>query len=363
MNTRQLGAGFVGGGFMAAVHSRAARASGTRLAGLASSSPSRARESAEALGIGRGYDDLAALLSDDSIDVVHVCTPNALHAGQALAAIAAGRHVICEKPLATTSEDAAELVRAAADAGVVATVPFVYRFHPMVREARARFQAGESGELLSITGSYLQDWLVDAGEDNWRVDAAAGGASRAFADIGSHLVDLIEFVTGQRIARVAAVKRTFFADRAQHSSISTEDAVGVVLETLGGAIGSLLVSQVAPGRKNRLQVEIAGTAESIAFDQENPETLWLGRRRGSQLLPRDAEQLHPDAARLSVVPPGHPQGYQDAFNAFVADSYAAIRGQSPEGLPTFSDGLRAVRITEAVMSAAAGARWVEIEED
>jgi predicted dehydrogenase len=358
-----IGAGIVGGGFMGAVHSRAARSARARLVGLASSSAKRAQESAELLGVEQAYDDLDALLTDDAVDIVHICTPNALHAEQALAAIRAGKHVICEKPLATTTADAESLVSAAAAAGIVATVPFVYRFHPLVREARARVLAGEAGRLLTIRGSYLQDWLVDTEDDNWRVDAGLGGASRAFADIGSHLVDLVEFVTGQRIARLAATKRTFFAARSQHSSISTEDAVAVVIETHGGAIGSLLVSQVAPGRKNRLELEIAGSAESIAFDQENPETLWIGRRRGSELLPRDADQLHPDAARLSVVPPGHPQGYQDAFNAFVADSYAATRGEQPDGLPRFSDGARAVRITEAVMLAAAEARWVEIAQD
>jgi predicted dehydrogenase len=358
-----ISVGFVGGGFMAAVHSRAARAARARLVGLSSSSPARARESAELLGMDRGYDDLDELLSDDSVEVVHVCTPNALHAEQALAVIRAGKHVVCEKPLATSSSDAAAMLAAADTARVVATVPFVYRFHPLVREARARFQEGESGRLLSIHGSYLQDWLVDPGEDNWRIDAAAGGTSRAFADIGSHLVDLIEFVTGDRIARVAASKRTFLAERAVHSSISTEDAAAVVLETRGGAIGTLLVSQVAPGRKNRLHIELAASAESVAFDQENPEVLWLGRKRGSILLPRDADQLHADAKRLSVVPPGHPQGYQDAFNAFVADTYASIRGGAPDGLPTFSDGLRAVRVTDAVMLASTDARWVEIGED
>jgi predicted dehydrogenase len=358
-----IGAAFVGSGFMATVHSRAARSARARLVGVASSSSIRSREAAVELGLERSYHDLTELLSDDTIDIVHVCTPNALHAEQAMAVLAAGKHVICEKPLATTPDDARALVEAARDAGVVATVPFVYRFHPMVREARARFRDGEAGRLQTIHGSYLQDWLGDPLDSNWRVDAVAGGPSRAFADIGSHLVDLVEFVTGDPIARVAATKRTFFPDRASHIAVSTEDAVAIVIETRGGAIGSLTVSQVAPGRKNRLHIEIAGSAESIGFDQENPETLWLGRRNGNQLIPRDPDQLHPDAARLSVVPAGHPQGYQDAFNAFVADTYAAIGGERAEGLPQFADGLRAARITGAVMSAAAAARWVEIEED
>jgi predicted dehydrogenase len=358
-----VGAAFVGGGFMADVHSRASRAARARLVGLTSSSPDRAAAAADRLGIERSYPNLSDLLADTDIGVVHICTPNALHAEQALAVIDAGKHVICEKPLATTVADAVALTEAATAAGVIATVPFVYRFHPMVREARARFRDGETGHLLTVQGAYLQDWLLEESDDNWRVDVEAGGISRAFADIGSHLVDLIEFITGDRIARVAAAKRTFFRSRADHQAIATEDAVTVAIETHGGAIGSLLVSQVAPGRKNRLQFELSGSTESIGFDQENPETLWLGRRHGSLRLQRDVGELHPDAARLSIVPAGHPQGYQDAFTAFVADSYAATSGQAPDGLPVFADGLRAARITEAVMTASATARWVEITQE
>ncbi|MEO8907751.1 MAG: Gfo/Idh/MocA family oxidoreductase, partial [Microbacteriaceae bacterium] len=333
VRARALGVGFVGGGFMAQVHSRAARAGRARLVGVVSSSPARSEKVADELGIERAFDSLDAMLASDDIDVVHVCTPNALHAEQAAAVIRAGKHVICEKPLATTATDAAELAELAASAGVTATVPFVYRFHPLVREARARVRSGAVGRLLSVNGSYLQDWLLDSDDDNWRVDSIRGGRSRAFADIGSHLVDLAEFVSGDRIARLCATARTYFDSRAENSAIVTEDAAAVVIKTAAGALGTLLVSQVAPGRKNRLKLELAGASESLAFDQEQPETLWIGRRRGSELIPRDAEQLSPDAARLVTVPAGHQQGYQDAFNAFVADSYAAVGGTMPEGLP------------------------------
>ncbi len=354
------GVGIIGGGFMAAVHSRAARASRARLVGVVGSRPGRGDQIAEELGIERGYDSIGDLIADDRINVVHVTSPNVLHAEQALAIIGAGKHVVCEKPLATTVADADRLVDAARRAQVVATVPFVYRFHPLVREARARFATGVAGQLLSIHGSYLQDWLLDAGDDNWRVDPAVGGRSRAFADIGSHLVDLVEFITGDRIARVAASKRTFFGTRAQHSNVRTEDAVALLVQTEGGAIGSLLVSQAAPGRKNRLHLELAGSSESVAFDQEQPETLWVGRRRGSLLIPRDADQLAPDAARLVTTPAGHPQGYQDAFNAFVADSYAAIGSGAPDGLPRFEDGLRAAVVADVVMDAAESEGWVDV---
>ena len=338
-----LTVGFIGAGFMATVHSRAARASRARLLAISAGSPGTAERTARELGIERAEATGAAVI--DAVDLVHVVTPNASHVEYALAALAAGRHVICEKPLATTAADAQRLVDAAEAAGVVAAVPFVYRYHPMVREARARIASGRSGRVLSIQGSYLQDWLALDSDDDWRVDAAIGGASRAFADIGSHLCDLVEFVTGDRIVRLAATTRTYFAERAGRRPVDTEDAAALVIETVGGAIGTLLVSQAAPGRKNRLALEIAGSAESIGFDQENPETLWLGRRTGSRQLLRDGADLSPDAARLSVLPAGHPLGYQDAFTAFVTDVYDAARGGRPEGLPTFADGLRAAQLT------------------
>jgi predicted dehydrogenase len=356
----ELGIGMVGGGFMARVHSRAARLAGARLVGLASSAAERAAAAANELGYERGHRSVDELLADDAIDVVHVCTPNTTHAHIVRSALAAGKHVICEKPLATNAAEAAELVRLADDAGVSATVPFVYRFHPMAREARARVRSGATGTLLSVQGTYLQDWLVSPDDDDWRVNSELGGPSRAFADIGSHLVDLVEFVTGERIGRLNAVKRTVFSKRSANRDIATEDAVAMVFETPSGGIGTLLISQVAPGRKNHLVIEFAGAAESVRFDQEHPDELWLGRRVGSQLLTRDAVELSPDAARLSVLPAGHPLGYQDAFNAFIADSYDAIGGNVADGLPTFADGLRAVTITDAVLASAASGKWVDV---
>jgi len=353
-----LGVGFVGGGFMAEVHSRASRAARARLVGVVSSSPARSDSAAQALGFETPYGSVEQLLADPAIDVVHIVTPNATHRDLALAAIRAGKHVVCEKPLTTSVADAAELVAAAASAGVVATVPFAYRFHPMVREARSRLASGEPGRLLSIQGVYLQDWLLDQGDDNWRVDQRQGGPSRAFADIGSHLVDLVEFVTGDRIARVQALARTVHSERASTKTVTTEDLVAVLLETESGAVGTLFVSQVAPGRKNRLHFELSGSNESVVFDQENPESLWLGRRVGTEVLTR-GDGLGADAARLSILPSGHPLGFQDAFNAFVADSYAAIAGTAHDGLPTFDDGLRAVRITQAVIESATTGAWVD----
>jgi predicted dehydrogenase len=357
---RTLRAGFVGGGFMAAVHSRAARAARAELVGAASSSVSSSRAAAERLGLEAAFDSVAALVADPDIDVIHVCTPNATHAAIARAALEAGKHVICEKPLATSVTDAAELVALAADRRLVAAVPFVYRFHPMAREARARIARGDIGRLLSVQGAYLQDWLATPPDDDWRVDASIGGPSRAFADIGSHLVDLVEFVSGDRIVRLNASTRTVYESRATNVDIATEDLVAVIVELASGAVGTLLVSQVAPGRKNALSIELSGTDASVRFEQERPEQLWVGRAGASSLIERDQARLAPDAARLALVPAGHPMGYQDAFNAFVADAYDAIAGGTPEGLPRFDDGLRAVRVTEAVLASASSDGWVEV---
>ena len=343
---------------MARTHTRAARAAGAHLDAIATSGAAGSRRAATELG----YENSAAGddFFDHDLDVVHVCTPNSSHAAHALRALDAGFQIICEKPLATDSAAARSILDRAKSLGLSGTVPFVYRYHPMVREARARIRRGEAGALLTIDASYLQDWLLSAADDNWRVHAGSGGPSRAFADIGSHLVDLIEFITDERIMSLSATTRTVHPRRGG-AAVTTEDTVAMTAEMSGGAIGSLLVSQLAPGRKNGLVIEIAGAQESLRFAQEQPEQLWIGRRAGSQLLLRDPDTLSPDAARLCTVPAGHPQGYQDAFNAFVADSYAVFAGEEREGVPTLADGVRAALVTEAVLASAAERAWVEVE--
>ncbi|MFT4052054.1 MAG: Gfo/Idh/MocA family oxidoreductase [Microbacterium sp.] len=358
--TRAPHAAFIGTGFMAAVHSRAVRAVGGTPYSCVGATADRARHGAARLGVIRSHDCLDDALNDPLVDVVHVCTPNTTHARIARAALAAGKHVICEKPLATSVEDA-EGLRAHADrARGGHAMPFIYRFHPLVREARARVRRGELGRVLSVQGSYLQDWLLDQGDRDWRVDPALGGPSRAFADVGSHLCDLIEFVSGSYIVRVQALVRTVFATRGDIAPVQTEDIAAVLFELSDGGVGTLLVSQVAPGRKNALAIELAGERASVRFEQENPEQLWIGRRHGSQLLLRDPANLSEDAARLSIVPAGHPMGYQDAFNAFTADAYARFAGGDPEGLPTFDDGLRSARIVSAVLTSSRSGQWTEV---
>jgi predicted dehydrogenase len=381
----QLRVGIAGAGFIGAVHARAALLAGGRLAAVAASSPASAQAAADRLGAARAFASAEELVVSDAVDVVHVCTPNHLHVPLTQAALEAGKHVVCEKPIALDGAGAGALVEQAAESRRWGAVPFVYRYYPMVREARERLRAGGGGPLRLLHGTYLQDWLSQPADDNWRVQQALGGRSRAFADIGSHWCDLAEFASGHRIARLSARTATVVGQRSDAAGrpafardgggsgsgtgagdalrpVDTEDVAIVAFETDRGALGSVVVSQVSPGRKNRLWIEWDCAEESLAFDQEQPEQLWRGQRDGIALLQRDGALLAPDAARLSTLPAGHPQGYADCFDAFVADVYAAIRdGVAPEGMPQFADGRRAVQITEAVLdSAAVGGTWTDV---
>ena len=371
-----LKAAIAGTGFIGRVHARSARLAGAQLAGVAASSPESARAAAAALGADRAFDSAEEMVRDRGIDVVHICTPNHLHLPLAEAALAAGKHVICEKPLALDAAGAQRLVDAASDSGLHAGVPFVYRFYPTVREARERVAGGQTGPLRLLHGTYLQDWLLRPGDDNWRVDERLGGPSRAFADIGSHWCDLAEFVSGHRIVRLtarmltavpegfsAAGRKAFASDGVggEARPISTEDAVVVQFETDAGAIGSVVISQISAGRKNRLWIELDGAEETLAFDQEHPEELWCGRREAETIIRRDPATLSPPAARFAFLPGGHPQGYADCFDGFVADFYGGVRsGSAADGMPTFSDGLRAALITDAVLTSSREERWVDV---
>jgi predicted dehydrogenase len=367
--------GIVGAGFIGRVHARSARLAGARVVGVAASSAESAARAAAEIGAERAFASADDLVVSDEVDVVHVCAPNHLHLPLARAALEAGKHVVCEKPVALDSTGAAELVAAAERAGHVATVPFVYRYYPTVREARARVRDGGLGELRLFHGGYLQDWLLDSSDDNWRVEPELGGASRAFADIGSHWCDLIEYVAGERIHSVCARTAIAHAERPRHEAhsfergdgdgapraVETEDIATVLFETDSGIVGSTVISQVSAGRKNRLWFEVAGTEAAVAFDQEQPETLWIGRRARSELIPRDFDTLTTEAAAYVTLPGGHPQGYHDCFDTFVAETFAAIAGKRPaDDLPGLADGERAVRITEAVLESARTRQWVEV---
>jgi predicted dehydrogenase len=374
---RPLRVGVAGTGFIGRVHIAAARRAGAEVVGVAASSGPRAEQAAVELGVPFAVpaaEDLLGL----GLDVLHVATPNHLHTPLAVAALAAGVHVVLEKPVALDPGEAATLVAAAQGKDLVVAVPFVYRFYPAVRQARELVRSGEVGDLRLLHGHYLQDWLSSPGDANWRVDDALGGPSRAFADIGSHWCDLVQFVTGATVARVLARTGTVVPQRSGAAHVSfapteesgavdeapvrTEDVAVVLFETSTGVLGSLTVSQVSPGRKNRLWFEVDGSRHALAFDQEHPEELWVGGRQESRTVVRDPATMAPEAARYATLPAGHPQGYQDCFDAFVADAYAAVQGDKPEGLPILDDGCAAVALTDAVVRSARTQTWVEVPE-
>ncbi|MEA9589897.1 Gfo/Idh/MocA family oxidoreductase [Xanthomonas sp. WHRI 10064A] len=372
----KLGIAIVGTGMIGAVHRRAALLAGAEVRGIAASSPQRARDVAQSWGVPRAYRDIEEVVADPQVQVVHVCTPNHLHRAMAQAALQAGKHVICEKPLATTLQDAQALAALAASTGLVATVPFVYRYHPVIREARARIAQGELGPLRLIHGSYLQDWLLDPASNNWRVDPALGGASRVFADIGSHWCDLVEWVGGERFVEVSAAFATVIAERGALTgqsfstptaggavqAVASEDVAAAMFRTGAGTLASLTVSQVSAGRRNRLWFEIDGARASVAFDQEDAERLWIGLPdQREEIFVRGPGAGSAEQRRLSTLPAGHAQGYGNCFEAFVADTYRAIEGERPEGLPTFEDGVRSALIVDRVITSARTRAWTAID--
>jgi predicted dehydrogenase len=358
-------AAIVGTGFMGAVHARSVIAAGGELVAVMGSTPQKGQRAAAALGAARAAASVDEVLGA-GIDVLHVCTPNTSHAAYSRAALTAGIAVVCEKPLATDVATAAELTALAARRGLVATVPFVYRYYASVREARNRLRAPGHRPPWLLHGSYLQDWLADGTATNWRVDPATGGATRAFGDIGVHWCDLAEFVTGQRITRVSARFGRATETRPDATgapvAVATEDGAVVSFETDTGGIGSVVVSQATAGRKNALSFSFDGPDASYAFCQETPETLWIGGRDANQIVLRDPARPGAPVGRSATLPTGHPQGYYECFADFVADTYAAVRGEPTEGLPTFADGLRAARITEAVVASAQEQAWVDVAD-
>jgi predicted dehydrogenase len=368
-----LGAGMIG-----EVHRRAVILAGADVVGVLASSPERSREVAAAWGVEHAYESVDHV-ADSDVDVVHVCTPNTSHVPYAVRLMEAGKHVLCEKPLGVSLDDAQQAAAVAERTGVVNTMPFAYRFHPMVREMRARVKSEEFGAVNLMHGSYLQDWLLDPRASSWRVDPAAGGPSRAFGDIGSHWCDLLEWVTGDRVARLvsttsitikqrpAATAATFSAapTDAPLVDVTTEDSALMIFRTANDVAGSVVISQLSAGRKNRLWVEVDGMHQSATFDQELPEQLWIGTEESQQIQVRDPNHGSAEQRRLSTLPAGHPQGYAQCFEAYVADSYAAIdahdgEGEVPDGLPTFADGARAAAICDAMLRSAASREWVDV---
>jgi predicted dehydrogenase len=375
----------VGTGFIAPIHIEAVRRLGRALIGVVGSTPRRGDETAERLNITRAYPTLEALLEDPMISVVHLTTPNYLHYQQCRQALAAGKHVICEKPLALTPGQTAELVRLAGKTSLVCAVNYNVRYYPLNLETRQRIADGQIGSVYHVTGSYLQDWLLYDTDFNWRVLAGEGGALRAVADIGTHWLDLITFVTGLEVESVCADLRTFLPQRRRPKgsvetfqgklgtqretepvAIDTEDYGSVLLRFRGGATGCFTVSQVAAGRKNCLRYEIAGARAALAWDSENPNELWLGHRdQPNAILPRDPALLHPSVRPFTSYPGGHSEGFADTFKQLFRSIYDYIEAgdfAAPRSFPTFADGHREAVLCDAILTSHREHRWVDVGE-
>jgi predicted dehydrogenase len=373
----RLRAGVVGTGFIGAVHVEALGRLGVEVVGVVGSSPRRAR----AKTLAPVYESYEELLADERVDVVHLTTPNHLHHAQVKRALDAGKHVVCEKPLAMTSEQSAELLELAQRSGLVHCTNFNIRFYPQVQQARALVQSGAVGAVWNAHGGYLQDWLLLPTDWNWRLEPEKGGELRAVGDIGSHWLDLVQFVTGMGVESLLAdlattipVRRrpvgeveTFAAAadvEREDAEMRTEDVAHILLRFEGGTRGSLVVSQVSAGRKNSLRFEIDGSEGSLAWDSERHEELWLGHRgKANALLLRDPSLLLPDASRRTHLPAGHAEGFGDTFKELYRAVYTAVAaGQPPDepDYPTFAAGHWENVLGDAVAHSNRERRWVEV---
>jgi len=384
LTKQTIGVGVAGTGFIGPAHVEGLRRNGIRVVGLMGSTGEKAEQKAAELNIPRAYNSLEEMLADPEVDVVHLATPNHLHHPHAKAALLAGKHVVCEKPLAMTSAESAELVQLAAEKKFVNAVNYNIRMYPLAHQARSMVQSGEIGDIFIMQGSYLQDWLLLPTDWNWRLEPNLGGTLRAVGDIGSHWLDLLTFITGLRVEEVYADFKTFHPVRKKPSKpletftgkmltpedyidqpISTEDYATILLHYENGVHGVLTVSQVSSGRKNRLFYEINGSKSSIAWDSERPNEMWIGHRsEPNQMLVKDPSLLSPEARVVTSYPGGHNEGFPDTFKQLYARVYDYILAgdfsKTPD-FPTFEDGHYEMHLCEAIERSAREQAWVKIK--
>jgi len=377
----EIGAAVIGTGFIGTVHVEQLRRIGVQVRGVLGSTPERGAARAEALGVAHAYESLEAVLADPSVDVVHVTSPNHLHVPQARQILGAGRHVVCEKPLAMAAEESADLVDLAAATGLVNAVNFNIRFYPLHQHVRELIGSGGLGDVRFVTGHYFQDWLLLETDWNWRLEPDKGGSLRAVGDIGSHWLDLVTFLTGQPITAVMADLATFIPTREQprgpvetfatersrdtvERPMATEDVASILIRFANGARGSVAVSQISAGRKNSLQWEIDGSTSSAAWDSETPDHLWLGHReQPNEIMLRNPALMGPAGQAAAALPGGHVEGFADTFGALFRAIYADVAaGHAAERPPyaTFADGHDEMLVGDAVAESARTGRWVDV---
>jgi predicted dehydrogenase len=379
---RKIRTAVFGTGFMGRVHTEGIRRLGNvEVVAIAGSSDEKARQFADQVGVERATGDYRTLLADKSIDAVHVCTPNGLHFPMSKDALNAGKHVLCEKPLAISVDEGQQLVALAKETNLANCTFQNLRFYPLVQQIRRMRENGDFGEIYAVQGTYSQDWLLYDTDWNWRVEAGANGKSRAFADIGTHWCDMIEHTTGLRITEVCADLQTFHKTRKKPKGsietfsgktlsptdyeevpVVTEDFAAVLLRLGEQARGAFTVSQISAGRKNRLSIEIYGTKGSAAWDQEKPDELWLGQRNEpNRSIIKDASLMAEAARSYADLPGGHSEGYDDTFKQVFRRFYATVADRSaPVEYPQFVDGLRQLVILDKVLESSAKHGWVTV---
>ncbi len=380
--------GIVGTGFIAPVHVEALRRIShlVEVVALAGVSQEDAEKVGRELGISYCTGDYRNLLKDPDIDSLHICTPNYLHYTMVKEAIEFGKHVMCEKPLALNFFEARDLVRLATHKNLHVGVNHNLRYYPMVEEMRALFEKGSVGNLFSLNGVYFQDWLAKDTDYSWRLESSQSGRSRAVADIGTHWFDMIQHITGVKIASVFAQLGVMYPTRKKPSlgdnltfsveehdassyveyHVDTEDYASILFKTDNGVIGNLSVSQVASGFKNYLELRLIGDQGSFMWDSESPNRLFRGYRdKSNEITMKDPMLLEPSARAMSSFPGGHQEGYGDTFKYLFKDFYSSIQSQSEHTslnplYPTFEDGSKELALCDAIMESAEKAHWVEV---
>jgi predicted dehydrogenase len=375
--------GVVGVGFIGVAHVEALRRLGIDVVGVVGSTAERARLKAKAANLPHVYESLEDMLADPAIDAVHIASPNHVHAEQVRLALGAGKHVVSEKPLGVTSDETADLLARANDSGLVNAVCFNIRFYPLCHQAMALVADGSIGRPRFVSGSYLQDWLLLDTDWNWRLVPEEAGELRAVADIGSHWLDLVQFVTGSKITEVMADLHTLVPVRRHpagpvetfasgngdedliEEAMTSDDAAGILLRFENGARGTASISQVSAGRKNSVSFEVDGSDSALSWYSEDPDRLWIGHRgRANEILQRDPSRVAPEAARVIGYPGGHVEGYADTFRALFSQVYADIERGGPSdrpNYPTFADGHDILCVTDAIARSAKSQSWVSVE--
>ena len=383
MGLNEIKTGVVGIGFIGVAHVEALRRLGVDVVGVVGSTPERARAKADSAGLPAVYDSVEALVEDPDIDVIHIASPNHAHADQVRLALDAGKHVVCEKPLALDSADTADLVARAAESNLVNAVCFNIRFYPANHQAMAMVASGAIGVPRLITGSYHQDWLLLETDWNWRLQPEEGGRLRAVADIGSHWLDLTSFISGKKVVEVMADLHTLVpvrrhppgpvetfstvtaGDDLVEEEMTSDDAAGILLRYEDGAKGAVTISQVSAGQKNSVRYEVAGSDSALSWHSAQPEDLFIGHRgRPNEVLSRDPALYEPEAAVLIAYPGGHVEGFPDTFRALFSRVYQDVAGGGPAetpAYPTFADGHDVMLVTEAVARSHQDEKWTAVQ--